>query len=673
MMRSTSCRVREVAVDSPRLITIVPCIAVTMIVAVLGAPAVAQPTGGTMTFELSSYDAPAGTSVTLDLFLEDAVDVQGYQATIEITRVRGRGEVAVSCPDGVTVDEGRPDYIFSGLDTVYLEPDCWDCGVIVPQCEGMRVAAARVSGGVDTGATRAYLGTFTLDVSEDATPGSAYKISIVPFPASVVTGSDYGPIPFSISPSQILTDDDQDRIPTVSGWGLIVLALLLLTGLKIKFGRRGPKIPGTRCATAGRGGSALRMLVLALVLAGAPSAALGKECYDDADCSDGDVCTNDWCHDRHCHHKPTKPYGDVAGADGCIPDGVVDEFDVSAIEAGAQGIFDPGCSLHNMDIKSSAGHEADGAVDLFDINAVLSAFAGEAADPCKPDACDDVVVTITNINRGVGLPPSIPFRQTSDVAVTIEPSLAGTDPKVTITFDVINSSADNGTGSIDGTNTLQSSGTIKVKGDAQTKPAHSGQLKVRARCDGAQKALSNGFSVCAHPNGTPHGSHSPLNTAADVGMQIAFTYQSDSATNNDLNHAKASEQIVIGLNRTGCFVGTGMTDDSTGFLTAAGARADIHTIGPKASLITLFDTLGQGTFEVHQVHIFYCERCGMVEADALPVPNSGYRIEHNMFGVIPQPNRIDVATTKTGAAMTVNGFASGAGLSGGSETVTIRP
>ncbi len=384
MMRSTSCGAWEVAVDFPRLITIVPCIAVTMIVGVLAAPAVAQSTGGTMTFELSSYDAPAGTSVTLDLFLEDAVDVQGYQATIEITRVEGRGEVTVGCPDGVTVDETRPDYIFSGLDTVYLTPDCPDCGVVVPQCEGMRVAVARVTGGVDTGATRSYLGTFTLDVSEDATPGSAYKISIVPFPASVVTGSDYGSIPFSISPSQILTDDDQDSIPTVSEWGLIVLALLLLTGLKIKFGRRVPKIACTRGARAGRGASGSRMLALALVLAGMPSVALGKECYRDADCYDDDKCTFDECVNRYCRYTPVGPYGDIAGADGCVPDGVVDEFDVSAIEDAAQGISGPGCLLHNMDISSGASHEADGEINLFDINAVLSAFVAEAMNPCEP-------------------------------------------------------------------------------------------------------------------------------------------------------------------------------------------------------------------------------------------------------------------------------------------------
>jgi hypothetical protein len=220
-------------------------------------------------------------------------------------------------------------------------------------------------------------------MSADATPGSRYEISIVPFPASVVTGSDYEPVPFSIGPSCILMDDGEDAIPTVSGWGLIVLALLLVTGIKIKFGRRGPKTADI--GGAGRGGSALRALPLALALAGAPSAALGK-CPND--CDDRKPCTYDWCDDRVCRHEPKKPYGDVAGADGCVPDGVVDEFDVAAIEAGAQGISGPGCLLHNMDINSSVKYQPDGEIDLFDINAVLSAFTGEPGDPCKPEgAC----------------------------------------------------------------------------------------------------------------------------------------------------------------------------------------------------------------------------------------------------------------------------------------------
>jgi hypothetical protein len=360
-----------------------PSAALALAVVLSAEPAFGQITNGTMTCELSTNDAPPGTSVTLDLFLEDAVDVQGYQATIQITRAWGRGEVTVGCPDGLTVDESRPDFIFSGLDTVYLDPDCLDCGVIVPHCERRQVAAARVTGGADTGETPAYLATFTLEMSADATPGSRYEISIVPFPASVVTGSDYVAIPFLIGPSCILMDDGEDSIPTVSGWGLIVLALLLLTGIKIKFGRRGPKTADIGVAGARRGGSALRALVLVLALAGAPSTALGKECYTDSDCNDNDKCTLDECIGRYCYNTPTKPYGDIAGADGCVPDGVVDEFDVSAIEAGAQGISGPGCLLHNMDINSSVRYQPDGKIDLFDINAVLSAFAGEPGDPCK--------------------------------------------------------------------------------------------------------------------------------------------------------------------------------------------------------------------------------------------------------------------------------------------------
>jgi hypothetical protein len=36
-------------------------------------------------------------------------------------------------------------------------------------------------------------------------------------------------------------DPDCVAIPTVSAWGLIIMALLLLTGIKVKFGGRRPK------------------------------------------------------------------------------------------------------------------------------------------------------------------------------------------------------------------------------------------------------------------------------------------------------------------------------------------------------------------------------------------------------------------------------------------------
>ena len=135
----------------------------------------------TMTCRPSSTTAFPSTSVTLDVFLENASDVRGYQAAIRITRLSGSGELTVRCPDGVAVSQSRPDYIFAGLDTTTLTPGCANCGVIVTHCGQRRVAASRVSGGIDVGGQPAYLATFQLDVSADAAPGSTYAVEILPY------------------------------------------------------------------------------------------------------------------------------------------------------------------------------------------------------------------------------------------------------------------------------------------------------------------------------------------------------------------------------------------------------------------------------------------------------------------------------------------------------------
>ena len=85
------CRLRHLAFGSRVSIRTTASAALALAVAFLAAPAFGQSTNGTMTLELSSDGASRATSITLDLYLEDAVDVQGYQTTIEITRVAGTG------------------------------------------------------------------------------------------------------------------------------------------------------------------------------------------------------------------------------------------------------------------------------------------------------------------------------------------------------------------------------------------------------------------------------------------------------------------------------------------------------------------------------------------------------------------------------------------------------
>ncbi len=439
MIRPSSCHPRHVAFGSRILNWTAPA-RLALVVGLCAAPALGQASRPTMTCELSSDSAHAGTSVTLDLFLEDAVDVRGYQATIAIVRTSGSGEVTVPCPGGVEVDEDDPDFIFPGLDTPGLVPECPNCGVIVPDCEGQRVAVARVNGGVDVLEGPAYLATYTLHVSESATPGSEFRISIVPYPESILATSDKAPIPFDTGPGCTIKipticgnniregieecdgKDDQAclgrrcqrdctcPVPTLTGWGLIALTLLLLSAITIKFGRRGFKLTGN-------GGYPFAALALFLALPAA--SASGQFCESDAECNDGNVCTFDECFDSVCWSAPTV-YGDIAGIDGCGPDDAVDEFDVYAVEDAFRDVAE-GCSPENADIRSAIGCEPDGKVDLFDFLAILSAFGGAPNCPCCflefiddanniiPRAGQDAHLDVSNMKTDVSLPDTATF------------------------------------------------------------------------------------------------------------------------------------------------------------------------------------------------------------------------------------------------------------------------
>lgn len=148
---------------------------------------------GEMSCELSRSSAPPGESVDLELFLENVLDLRGYQGTIEITKTSGSGELTVTCPDGVFVDTLRPDWVFAG-ENAFGAPDCDD----------LRIAGAKLSGGITVGPP-AYLGTYVLDVSETATEGTTFEIAIVPNPGSFLRDSGDLPIPFNIGPICTLT------------------------------------------------------------------------------------------------------------------------------------------------------------------------------------------------------------------------------------------------------------------------------------------------------------------------------------------------------------------------------------------------------------------------------------------------------------------------------------
>ncbi|NOS99677.1 MAG: hypothetical protein HOP29_03530 [Phycisphaerales bacterium] len=89
--------------------------------------------------------------------------------------------------------------------------------------------------------------------------------------------------------------------------------------------------------------------------------------FENDDCDDSDVCTQDACAAGVCSN-PARMYGDVNH------DGGVDMFDILCVLDGFAALFQPPCTLSNVDILPCPG--GDGLVDAFDILGVLDAFGG---------------------------------------------------------------------------------------------------------------------------------------------------------------------------------------------------------------------------------------------------------------------------------------------------------
>lgn len=141
-----------------------------------------------MTCQLSSTSAPRGSTVALDVFVESVTNLRAYQTTVEITKLNGPGTLAPDCPSGVTIIESRPDFVFAGHSPVFSAADC----------DNLRVASALLSGGVNVGPERKYLGTYTLEVSMSSSSCTEYSIQVLPTPDSRLRDPAGNNIPFVI-------------------------------------------------------------------------------------------------------------------------------------------------------------------------------------------------------------------------------------------------------------------------------------------------------------------------------------------------------------------------------------------------------------------------------------------------------------------------------------------
>lgn len=148
-------------------------------------------------------------------------------------------------------------------------------------------------------------------------------------------------------------------------------------------------------------------------------------------------------------------------------------------------------------------------------------------------------LVIDAVIRGASLPHSVSPGKTYVVQVTFSEALEGQE----VTFSVEGGSADNGTATIDGDDTLTESGTITVKGGDMTEPDHDGNLKIVGKVDGDPKGESPGFSVCAHGMGyeVKKGDLEQV-----TGINSEFHWTSDDAASNKgmLNEFRLWEHVA---------------------------------------------------------------------------------------------------------------------------------
>jgi hypothetical protein len=243
------------------------------------------------------------------------------------------------------------------------------------------------------------------------------------------------------------------------------------------------------------------------------------------------------------------------------------------------------------------------------------------------------------------IPPGLSF----PVGVTIANWHA---PMLPIQLSVDGSGGNNGTVMVDGaaSEDIVASGTVQLRGTAQTAPGSAGNLVLVARSSGQQLAASNAFSVAAIPQDMVLSSSTPL-TGNTRGFVVTQTWSSDSGNLADLDQAAISEAVEY-ISSTGIFAGLGASN--SGYLAASGGSlTDTH--GTPVSALT-----GPGTRVANQTEMFRDNRTGVTD---ISMRNSGFVINRVVTSQ-PQPSgspTLQITTSKQGAAVTANGVASSAG------------
>ncbi|MHC5109234.1 MAG: hypothetical protein ACYTHJ_05090 [Planctomycetota bacterium] len=150
-------------------------------------------------------NAYPGGLIPVEVFVADIEDLASYQVAIQTEPASGSGDVSLDCSSctggpnepacATRVNESRPDYVFSDESPIAAV----SCGVSA-------VGGILITGGVDVDPAGAYAGEFTLSISQDATPGSEFEISINPSNLGSTLQMSTGDfVPYLTGPSTVVT------------------------------------------------------------------------------------------------------------------------------------------------------------------------------------------------------------------------------------------------------------------------------------------------------------------------------------------------------------------------------------------------------------------------------------------------------------------------------------
>jgi hypothetical protein len=248
-------------------------------------------------------------------------------------------------------------------------------------------------------------------------------------------------------------------------------------------------------------------------------------------------------------------------------------------------------------------------------------------------------------------------------SVSVPVALSGLPAGGSATIDVEGSGGVNGTAVVTAGAALTASGTVTVRGDAQTTVGNAGKLRLRASVGGTVIGRSAGFTVAAWPADFSTSRVSDIDTGGAVGVAAANAWVSDGSALAELDEVERTERVDIGSRDNPPFTsgsGTSATAGTSSFIAgAASPTTDRHSYG-RALIDTSTVRSGFHTLVYRQNFLFNDRRTGTTNA---VVQNSGFTITHTAM-VLDFPiggRRSTHLTVKRGAAVTVEGKATTAG------------